>query len=61
MRKVLGTAGVVVGMLTLVGVSGYVTNLGPEAGINEAINVLSTLMVTACLINLGMFMMKEEL
>ena len=61
MRKVLGTAGVVVGMLTLVGVSGYVTNLGPEAGINEAINVLSTLMVTACLINLGMFMMKDEL
>jgi hypothetical protein len=60
MRKVLGTAGVVVGMLTLVGVSGYVTNLGPEAGINEAINVLSTLMVTACLINLGMFMMKDE-
>ena len=60
MRKVLGTAGVVVGMLTLVGVSGYVTNLGPEAGINEAINVLSTLVVTACLINLGMFMMKDE-
>jgi hypothetical protein len=60
MRKVLGTAGVVVGMLTLVGVSGYVTNLGPEAGGDEAINVLSTLMVTACLINLGMFMMKDE-
>ena len=60
MRKVLGTAGVVLGMLAMVGVSGYVTNLGPEAGGDEAINVLSTLMVTACLINLGMFMMKDE-
>jgi hypothetical protein len=61
MRKVLGTAGVVLGMLAMVGLAGGVTELGPEAGVNEYLSILSTAIVAGCLINLGMFMMKDEL
>ena len=61
MRKVLGTAGVVLGMLALAGLAGGVTELGPEAGINEHLMIFSTALVAGCLINLGMFMMKDEL
>lgn len=61
MRKFLGTAGLILGMLTLVGVAGHVTELGPEAGINEALNVLATLLVTGCLIRLSWFMVGNEI
>jgi len=61
MRKFLGIAGIVVGALAFVGVAGGITELGPEAGINEALNLLSTALVAGCLINLGMFMTKEDL
>ena len=61
MRKILGTAGLVAGMLTLIGVAGHVTDLGPEAGINEALNVLATVLVTGCLINLSWFMVGDEI
>lgn len=60
MRKILGTAGLIVGMLVLIGVAGHVTELGPEAGINEALNVLATLLVTGCLINLSWFMIEHD-
>jgi len=60
MRKIMGTAGLVVGMLVLIGVAGHVTELGPEAGINEALNVLATLLVTGCLINLSWFMIEHD-
>jgi uncharacterized membrane protein (UPF0136 family) len=60
MRKILGTAGLVAGMLVLIGVAGHVTELGPEAGINEALNVLATLLVTGCLINLSWFMVEHD-
>ena len=60
LRKVLGTAGVVLGMLALAGLAGGVTELGPEAGVNEYLNILSTALVSGCLINLGMFMMKDD-
>lgn len=59
MRKVLGTAGVVVGLLTLAGLAGGITELGPEAGINEYLNVLSTALVAGCLVSLGFHMVKE--
>jgi uncharacterized membrane protein (UPF0136 family) len=60
MRKILGMTGLVVGMLALIGVAGHVTELGPEAGINEALNVLATLLVTGCLINLSWFMVDND-
>jgi uncharacterized membrane protein (UPF0136 family) len=60
MRKILGMTGLVAGMLALIGVAGHVTELGPEAGINEALNVLATLLVTGCLINLSWFMVEHD-
>jgi hypothetical protein len=60
MRKILGTAGLVAGMLALIGVAGHVTELGPEAGWSDALNVLATLMVTGCLINLSWFMVEHD-
>lgn len=60
MRKIMGTAGLIVGMLVLIGIAGHVTELGPEAGINEALNVLATLLVTGCLINLSWFMIEHD-
>jgi hypothetical protein len=60
MRKILGMTGLVAGMLALVGVAGHVTELGPEAGINDALNILATLLVTGCLINLSWFMVEHD-
>jgi hypothetical protein len=60
MRKILGTAGLVAGMLALIGVAGHVTELGPEAGWSDALNVLATLLVTGCLINLSWFMVEHD-
>jgi len=59
MRKVLGTAGVVLGMLTLAGLAGGITELGPEAGINEFLSIFSTALVAGCLVSLGFHMVKE--
>ena len=53
--------GLVAGMLALIGVAGHVTELGPEAGINEALNILATLLVTGCLINLSWFMVEHDI
>ena len=61
MRKILGTLGVMLGLVALAGVAGGITDLGPEAGINEYLNLFSISLVSGCLINLGMFMMKEDL
>ena len=60
MRKILGMTGLVAGMLALIGVAGHVTELGPEAGWLDALNVLATLMVTGCLINLSWFMVEHD-
>ena len=60
MRKILGTAGLIAGMLALIGVAGHVTELGPEAGWSDALNILATLMVTGCLINLSWFMVEHD-
>lgn len=60
MRKVLGTAGVVLGMLAMVGLAGGITELGPEAGVNEYLSIFSTALVAGCLINLGTMMVKDE-
>lgn len=60
MRKVLGAAGIVLGLLSLAGVAGGITELGPEAGINEFLNLFSISLVAGCLINLGTFMVKED-
>jgi hypothetical protein len=47
-------------MLALIGVAGHVTELGPEAGWSDALNVLATLLVTGCLINLSWFMVEHD-
>ena len=60
MRKFLGLAGITLGALAFVGLAGGVTELGPEAGIREFLNILSTAMVAGCLINLGTMMVKDE-
>lgn len=60
MRKILGTVGLVAGMLALIGVAGHVTDMGPEAGWLDALNVLATLLVTGCLINLSWFMVEHD-
>lgn len=61
MRKFLGIAGIVIGALAFVGVAGGITELGPEAGLNEFLSIFSTALVAGCLINLGMLMTKEDL
>ena len=60
MRKFLGLAGIVVGALAFVGIAGGITELGPEAGIREFLNIFSTALVAGCLINLGTMMVKED-
>jgi hypothetical protein len=60
MRKFLGLAGIVVGALAFVGIAGGITELGPEAGVNEFLNIFSTALVAGCLITLGTMMVKDE-
>lgn len=60
MRKFLGLAGITVGALAFVGIAGGITELGPEAGINDFLSMFSTALVAGCLINLGTMMVKED-
>ena len=60
MRKFLGLAGITVGALAFVGIAGGITELGPEAGVNECLSIFSTALVAGCLINLGTMMVKDE-
>jgi len=60
MRKFLGLAGITVGALAFVGIAGGITELGPEAGINDFLSMFSTALVAGCLISLGTMMVKED-
>lgn len=60
MRKFLGVLGVAVGALAFVGVAGGITELGPEAGVNEFLNMFSTALVSGCLVSLGLHMINDR-